>query len=160
MDGSWLDYGAFGLLALVLGAVGVYLRGYLNREQDRAEKRDEAVREERIGLNDKFTELVERDVAAKQELGRTMADLCVQVEGGQAGTVRALKAVTARLERNEQRAADRHEQVVLSGEVHRGDDVRDATAPRDERRTLVDHPVPDGAGVVVAGVARTDEAAE
>ena len=54
-------------------------------------------------------------------------------------------------------AAHRHRQLVLAHEVHRGDDVGDAGTHDDEQRTLVDHPVPDPAGVVVLGVTARDD---
>lgn len=47
--------------------------------------------------------------------------------------------------------------ALFTGEVDRGDDVRDICALRDERRALVDHGVIDGAGLVVMGVMRLDE---
>ena len=45
------------------------------------------------------------------------------------------------------------EQVVLARELHAGDHVGHAEAARDERGPPVDHRVPDGARLLVAGVA-------
>ena len=56
-------------------------------------------------------------------------------------------------------AADGHGKVVLAREEDRGHDVVGGRAAGDERRTLVDHPVEDGAGVVVATVGRDDQLA-
>ena len=56
-------------------------------------------------------------------------------------------------------AADGHEDVVVAGEVDRGDDVGDVRALGDEGRVLVDHRVVDRAGLVVAGIAGLDEIA-
>ena len=47
----------------------------------------------------------------------------------------------------------RDEQVVLACELHRGDDIGRAGAAGDQRRPVVDQRVPDGAGLVVAGIA-------
>ena len=54
-------------------------------------------------------------------------------------------------------AANRHEQVLLAGEVHRRLDVGDIRAPRDEPGPPIDHRVVDLAGLVVLRVARRDE---
>ncbi len=56
-------------------------------------------------------------------------------------------------------AADGDEQVVVAGEVDRGDDVGDVGALGDERRVLVDHRVVDRARLVVARIAGLDELA-
>ena len=56
-------------------------------------------------------------------------------------------------------AADGELQVLAAGELHRGDDVRDAGSADDQRRPLVDHAVPDRPRLVVAGVGRGDELA-
>jgi predicted phage tail protein len=115
VEASWLDYGALGLLAVVLGAVGLFLRGYLSREQDRAEKRDVAARDERRDLNSQFTDLVARDIEAKKDLSAAMTGLCTEVGAGQGQVAATLKQVADRMDKNEQRAADRHEQVMAQG---------------------------------------------
>jgi hypothetical protein len=51
-------------------------------------------------------------------------------------------------------ALDRAEQAVLAGEVHGVDDVRRPGRLHDQRRAAIDQPVPDGARLVVAAVAR------
>jgi hypothetical protein len=56
-------------------------------------------------------------------------------------------------------AAHRQKNPVLASEVHRGDDIGDPSAAGDERRFLVDHAVPDLAGLVVALVAGSDQLA-
>jgi hypothetical protein len=48
---------------------------------------------------------------------------------------------------------DGHKQVVVAGEVHSVHDIGDANAARDQRRPLIDHAVPDSAGIVIARVA-------
>jgi hypothetical protein len=54
-------------------------------------------------------------------------------------------------------AANGHDDVVVTGEIDRGDDVRHSGALGDKSRVLVDHRVVDGASLVVAGVAPFDE---
>ena len=56
-------------------------------------------------------------------------------------------------------AADGEEHAVLAGEVHRRLDVADVGGADDEAGAAVDHPVPDGARRVVAGVAGVEELA-
>ncbi len=51
-------------------------------------------------------------------------------------------------------ALDAEQELVLARELHAGDHVGDAEAARDDRGTSVDHGVPDGPGLLVAGVAR------
>ena len=55
-------------------------------------------------------------------------------------------------------AAHRDARVVGAGEGDRARDVLRARAAHDQRRVPVDHAVVDGAGLVVAGVAGTDDA--
>ncbi len=54
-------------------------------------------------------------------------------------------------------APDGDEQALVAAEVHRGDDVGDVHAARDQARPLVDHAVVQRAGVIVVGVTWTDE---
>ena len=54
-------------------------------------------------------------------------------------------------------AANREHQPVLAREVHRAHHVRRPGAACDERRTAVDHAVPDRAGLVVTGVAFAEQ---
>ena len=56
-------------------------------------------------------------------------------------------------------ALDRGEQPVLGGEADRALDVGGRPAAHDEARLAVDHGVPDGPRLVVAGVARGDRIA-
>ena len=56
-------------------------------------------------------------------------------------------------------APDRDEKALVAAEGHRGDDVGDVHAARDEARLLVDHPVIERAGGVVVGVAGLDQLA-
>ena len=56
-------------------------------------------------------------------------------------------------------AAHRREEVVLTTEPHRGDDVGHAAAPGDERRQALDLAVPDLAGAVVGRVVGWDQLA-
>jgi hypothetical protein len=56
-------------------------------------------------------------------------------------------------------AAHRHLEVVLSREVHRGDDVGHARAARDQGRPPVDHAAEHGARYVVAVVPRPQQLA-
>jgi hypothetical protein len=46
---------------------------------------------------------------------------------------------------------------VATGEPDAGDDVGGVPAARDCRRMLVDHPVVDGARLVVPGISRGDQ---
>jgi hypothetical protein len=50
-------------------------------------------------------------------------------------------------------ALDREAQVVLACDVHARHHVGNPGTPEDGHRIAVDHRVPDGPGVVVAGVA-------
>ena len=54
-------------------------------------------------------------------------------------------------------APDGDEQALVAAEVHRGDDVGDVHAARDQARPLVDHAVVQRTGGVVVGVAWTDD---
>jgi hypothetical protein len=47
-------------------------------------------------------------------------------------------------------AANRHQELVLAGELDGPNDVDDSRAARDQRRTLVDGPVPHLAGTLVS----------
>jgi hypothetical protein len=53
--------------------------------------------------------------------------------------------------------AHRHQQTVGAGEVDGVDHIGDASAAGNERRPLVDIGIPDLAGLIVAGVAGTEE---
>ena len=54
-------------------------------------------------------------------------------------------------------AADGDEQALVAAEVHRGDDVGDVHAARDQARPLVDHAVVKSTGGIVVGITWTDE---
>ena len=54
-------------------------------------------------------------------------------------------------------AADGDKQALVAAEVHRGDDVGDVDAARDQARPLVDHAVVKSAGGVVVSITWTDE---
>jgi hypothetical protein len=56
-------------------------------------------------------------------------------------------------------AADRRVEALLAAEVDRRDHVGDVDAARDQRGTLVDHPVVEGPRVVVVGIAGADHRA-
>jgi hypothetical protein len=56
-------------------------------------------------------------------------------------------------------AADRNPQAAVAREPHSRDHVRDAGAPRDERRGPINRPVPDLAVLVVVRVRRPDQLA-
>jgi hypothetical protein len=108
VDAAVLQYGALGLLAAVLVAVGAFLKSYLGREQDRAAERDRAAREDGRALNQAFSELVAKDIEAKAHLTAAMSDLCGEMASCQGG----FKALAERIERSEQRAQRRHEQQM------------------------------------------------
>ena len=48
-------------------------------------------------------------------------------------------------------------EILTVGELHGSDDVGDTGAADDERRTPIDHPIPDGARLVVARVGGRDD---
>jgi hypothetical protein len=54
-------------------------------------------------------------------------------------------------------AAHRHQELMGVGELDRADDIGHPGTASDERRALVDHAVPDLAGISVAGVAGTEQ---
>ena len=54
-------------------------------------------------------------------------------------------------------AADRDQQALVAAEVHRGDDVGDVHAARDQARPLVDHAVVKSAGSIVVSITWADE---
>jgi hypothetical protein len=54
-------------------------------------------------------------------------------------------------------ATDRHQEMVGAGEIDGMDHVGDPSAASDERGLAVDHAVPDGAGLIIACVARTEQ---
>jgi len=56
-------------------------------------------------------------------------------------------------------AADGEQHPLLGGEADAGADVVFVAAARDQRRTAIDAAVPDLARVVVAGIARSENAA-
>jgi hypothetical protein len=56
-------------------------------------------------------------------------------------------------------AADRDHQLLLAGEAESRDHVVHSGRPHDERRTAVDHAVPDGPRLVVSVVLRKDDLA-
>src|SRR5262249_1779781 len=56
-------------------------------------------------------------------------------------------------------AVDRERDVLLPGDVHGGDDVVPARAPRDQRGPAIDHRVEDAPQFVVRGVFGVDELA-
>lgn len=123
VDVSFLDYGAFGLLAAVLVGAGLFLRNWFNREQDHQIKRNEVEREDRIEnniqeredrreLNQQFALLVDRDVQAKATLAEVLSDLCQEVRGGQSGIINTLSKMAEKMDLNETRAAERHQQTT------------------------------------------------
>ncbi len=57
-------------------------------------------------------------------------------------------------------AADRHRQPFTAGELDPADHVGDSRTAQNKRGMLVDRPVPDLPGVLVAGVSRGDHRAE
>ncbi|ELY27138.1 hypothetical protein C500_14910 [Natrialba magadii ATCC 43099] len=49
-------------------------------------------------------------------------------------------------------APNRHEEVVLSGEIHRADDVGGSRTAGDYGGILLNHPVPNYPGIIVARI--------
>ena len=79
---SWLQYGALGLLTLVLAAVGMYVRHLLNRLQDQAERAEawmkelvEADRAERQRQTDAWVELVRASIEAQKATCQALTTL-------------------------------------------------------------------------------------
>ena len=56
--------------------------------------------------------------------------------------------------------SDGDEQVSVTGELDRGDNVGDVSTAGDHGGPFVDHAVPDGTYVVVVGISRTYDGAE
>jgi hypothetical protein len=56
-------------------------------------------------------------------------------------------------------APDRDHELLLAGEAKRRGDVVDAGRARDDRRPAVEHPVPDGASLVITGIGRENDLA-
>ena len=56
-------------------------------------------------------------------------------------------------------SAHGHQQIVATGKVHRGHDIGHSSTAGDQRRPFVDHPIPDLAGVIIAGVTGTEQLA-
>jgi hypothetical protein len=54
-------------------------------------------------------------------------------------------------------ATHRHQKIVRAREIHGVDDVGDPATANDQGRLLIDHSVPDLAGVVVTGFAEADQ---
>lgn len=56
-------------------------------------------------------------------------------------------------------ASHGEEKAVFAGEAHGGPCVRGVLAPRDERRSPIDHAVPDVPPILVVGIPRPDQSA-
>ena len=118
MDYGFLEYGAFGLLAVVLVGVGIWLRSYMNREQETRERREEKDRGERNELTGKVVALVEASAAKDQALTATLDNLCEQVKAckeDQGAVAKVLEKLVDGQKRHEERANERHRQQMEQG---------------------------------------------
>ena len=116
MNGDFLQYGAMGLLAMVLLAVGVFARNYLSRQQEREAERDKEDRQDRRDLTNSFQQLIEKDVEAKEGLQTALNQLCAETRSRQDDVATALKQLIEGQRDHERRANERHEQQMRQGE--------------------------------------------
>lgn len=93
MDADWLQYGALGLLALVLGGIGVVIRSFVlaesKRNADESARRataDEWVRSliqadriEREASIIRLDKLVQDGIAAQKQSAIAFVELCAQI---------------------------------------------------------------------------------
>jgi len=133
MDGQmaeWLEYGSFGLLAVVLVAIGVAAREMLGRWMDnqKAELNHQAEQDrqratlaaERQTAADKFLQdLIAQDRQERAEHVQALQGLVAQDIEAKEKLTKALEAICERTDRNEQRADERHQQMILLFEQHR-----------------------------------------
>src|SRR3954467_10891697 len=54
-------------------------------------------------------------------------------------------------------AAHRKQKPLLAGKIHRLNDIGDAVAADDQRRTPVDHAIPNLARLLIAGISWTEQ---
>jgi len=114
-----LDYGSLGLLALALVGIGAFLRNYLTKQQESQAEREKLDRQDRKDLTASFQDLIHADVEAKHQLASTLENLCAEVKAGtgsQGQVVEALAKLVERLDRNEKRAEQRHQQATRQSE--------------------------------------------
>lgn len=105
---DWLQYGAMGLLAVVLVVVGREARDYLSRADERAQGREKSKAEQ-----DKFI----REIVAQDRLDRVASEermrglVEVSVESNHA-VAKVLDGICGELQRHEEQSVMRHEEVM------------------------------------------------
>ena len=105
---DFLQYGAMGLLAVVLVAVGSGAREYLKRADERAQKRDE-VRSEQDGF---IRQIVEQDRVERVANVEALQGLVeVSVESNHA-VAKVLDGICGELQRHEEQSVVRHDEVM------------------------------------------------
>ena len=128
---EWLDYGAIGLVALILMGIGAGASKFLDRLMDNqkaalnhqaeAGKEQAALEAQRRAAGDKFLQdLIQQDRAERAETLQAMQSLVAQdIEAKQAlaktldGVTGALGELCERQDRHERRADERHQQMLL-----------------------------------------------
>ena len=131
MTPEWLEYGSLGLLALVLGGLGGGAWRFLSRwldnqkaalaNQAEADKQAAMLEAERQASRDRFLqELVVEDRESRAEtLAAVQGLVAKDIEAKQAlskaldGMTGALGELCERQDRHEQRATERHQQMIL-----------------------------------------------
>lgn len=113
---NWLNFGSFGLLALILVGLGMYAQKFLNRWLDNQKAvlnhQAEAERETDAFLRD----LIDKDrEERRQQLASWQSLVAQDIEAKQALT-KALQEICQRSDRHEQRAAERHKKLMLQFE--------------------------------------------
>jgi hypothetical protein len=115
VNGDFLQYGALGALVLVLGGIGLFLRSYMTKEQERQDERDREDRLDRRSLTSSFQELVAQDIEAKQMLKASLDGMCAEMRANQDGTAVVLAELVEGQRAHDERAAERHRQSMEMG---------------------------------------------
>lgn len=101
MNSEWLQYGAMGLLALVLGGIGLWLRGYLGEQQKRGAKSDQWMRD-----------LIATDRQERRDSSARMDALVHSAIEAQQRTFSGLDSLEKKTDSHETASQSRHDKML------------------------------------------------
>lgn len=101
MNGSLVQYGALGVLAIVLLGVGAGLRAYLKYTQDRNAQFDKWLRE-----------LIEADRIERRETTQRLDALLASTLEVQTNTVTAMTELSSQYKKQQTESTERHKEIM------------------------------------------------